>query len=66
MAGRCSKHLHLELGCATCASAIRHALIRFNEMLASAEAVGVHTCEACGYEYYRVIGRCPACWMNRR
>jgi hypothetical protein len=59
--GICSAHRYLALGCIPCSAHFRHALIDFNEELAAAGAVGECTCKDCGYEWHRVIGRCPIC-----
>jgi hypothetical protein len=66
MAGNCSAQPHLELECYICAGSLRGALVRFNRQLKDNEAVGEITCEACGFDFFRVIGRCPACLFKRR
>jgi rubrerythrin len=64
MAGICSRHRRLELGCWVCATSIRRALLNFNQQLAEAKAVGEHICKVCGFTYFRAIGRCPVCWRD--
>jgi predicted Zn-ribbon and HTH transcriptional regulator len=47
-----------------------HAIRDFNKELAAAGAVGAITCRDCGFEFHRVIGRCPLCrfapWLKKK
>jgi rubrerythrin len=65
MAGICSKHQHFEPGCRLCAIDIRDALPGYEKKLAEAKAAGEHTCEECGFVYFKTIDVCPMCYAPR-
>lgn len=65
MAGICSAHQGYEPNCRLCNLTPRDLFPDWDEKLAEAKAAGEHTCEGCGFVYYKTAEFCPLCEKYR-
>ena len=57
----CSKSGPHNPECRACATNIRELIPNIDQLRAEAKAAGEHTCERCGFVYYKTVDSCPKC-----
>jgi hypothetical protein len=66
----CSIHRDYNPNCPLCNTTIwefcKELGLDYEAMHAEAEAVGIHKCERCGFEYYKTVEECPSCGQLRK